>query len=144
MKILSQLSLCLLAAVGASPGGTPGANDVPDAYASERRRMLDEITLLTRESRLETGRVMLSDGVRTAMAKVPRHEFVPPNEKRHAYENRPLPIGHGQTISQPFIVALMTDIMAIRPGDKVLEIGTGSGYQAAVLAELASAVYTVE
>ena len=79
-----------------------------------------------------------------AMGKVPRHEFVPPDERRNAYENRPLPIGHGQTISQPFIVALMTDIMEVKPGDKVLEIGTGSGYQAAVLAELAGTVYTIE
>src|SRR5262245_17967490 len=144
MKILSHLSLCLLAAVGISPGGASAAADVLDGYASERRRMLDEITRSTRESRLETGRAALSDGVQAAMASVPRHEFVPPDERRRAYENRPLPIGHGQTISQPFIVALMTDIMAIKPGDRVLEIGTGSGYQAAVLAELASAVYTVE
>ena len=106
--------------------------------------MLDEIVLLTRETRLETGRVALAEKVRLAMAKVPRHEFVPADQKRHAYENRPLSIGHGQTISQPFIVALMTDIMDIKPTDRVLEIGTGSGYQAAVLAELAATVYTIE
>jgi protein-L-isoaspartate(D-aspartate) O-methyltransferase len=78
------------------------------------------------------------------MAKVPRHEFVPEAERRNAYANRPLPIGLGQTISQPYIVALMTDLMEVKPGDRVLEIGTGSGYQAAVLSELAGAVYTVE
>jgi protein-L-isoaspartate(D-aspartate) O-methyltransferase len=98
MKILSRLSLCLLAAVGASPAGTSEAADGTDAYARERRRMLDEIILLTRESRLETGRVVLSEKVQAAIAKIPRHEFVPPDERRHAYENRPLSIGHGQTI----------------------------------------------
>jgi protein-L-isoaspartate(D-aspartate) O-methyltransferase len=79
-----------------------------------------------------------------AMAKVPRHKFVPPDEVPYAYENRPLPIGYGQTISQPYIVALMTDLTQVGPGDVVLEIGTGSGYQAAILAELAQAVYTME
>ena len=143
MKLLSHLTLCLLAAVGVSPGGGVAA-EPQDAYAPERRRMLDEIILLTRETRLETGRAVLSQSVREALAKVPRHEFVPADQRRHAYENRPLSIGHGQTISQPFIVALMTEIMDIKPTDRVLEIGTGSGYQAAVLAQLASAVYTVE
>jgi protein-L-isoaspartate(D-aspartate) O-methyltransferase len=78
------------------------------------------------------------------IGKVPRHEYVPEQYREFAYENRPLPIGYGQTISQPYIVALMTDLLAIKPGDRVLEIGTGSGYQAAVLAELASRVYTIE
>ena len=80
----------------------------------------------------------------SAMSKVPRHEFVPAWERPAAYADRPLPIGHGQTISQPFIVALMTDFMDIQPGDSVLEVGTGCGYQAAVLAELAKKVYTIE
>ena len=78
------------------------------------------------------------------MRKVPRHEFVPARWKRSAYEDRPLPIGHGQTISQPYIVAAMTELAALSEGDRVLEIGTGSGYQAAVLAELAAQVYTIE
>ncbi|OGA38719.1 MAG: protein-L-isoaspartate O-methyltransferase [Betaproteobacteria bacterium RIFCSPLOWO2_12_FULL_62_13] len=106
--------------------------------------MLDEIVRHTRETRLETGRAALSERVTAAMAKVPRHRFVPPTEERNAYRDRPLPIGSGQTISQPFIVALMTDFMDVKPADKVLEIGTGSGYQAAVLAELAATVYTIE
>ena len=106
--------------------------------------MVDEIALLTRETRLETGRAVLAERVRQAIVKVPRHEFVPADQKVNAYQNRPLPIGQGQTISQPFIVALMTDIMEVKPGDKVLEVGTGSGYQAAVLAQLAAAVYTIE
>jgi protein-L-isoaspartate(D-aspartate) O-methyltransferase len=78
------------------------------------------------------------------MRRVPRHEFVPENYLNQAYNNHPLPIGHGQTISQPFIVALMTQELALEPGDKVLEIGTGSGYQAAILAELGVDVYSIE
>ncbi len=115
-----------------------------DAYEPQRRRMVEEIAALTRETRSETGRTALSERVMAAMAKVPRHEFVPDGERRNAYANRPLTIGLGQTISQPYIVALMTDLMEVKPGDRVLEIGTGSGYQAAVLAELAGMVYTVE
>ena len=133
----------LIAALTFVSGGEMTA-EAQDTYARDRARMVEEITLLTRETRLETGRVVLAPGVVAAMEKVPRHEFVPGDQKRNAYLNRPLPIGQGQTISQPFIVALMTDVMAIKPGDKVLEIGTGSGYQAAVLAELAGSVYTVE
>jgi protein-L-isoaspartate(D-aspartate) O-methyltransferase len=75
---------------------------------------------------------------------VPRHEFVPDRVRGDAYADRPLPIGYGQTISQPFIVALMTDLLRVRPSDIVLEVGTGSGYQAAVLAYLARRVYTIE
>ncbi len=79
-----------------------------------------------------------------AMDKVPRHEFVPPQYLEQAYEDHPLPIGYGQTISQPYIVALMTQLLALKRGEKVLEIGTGSGYQAAILAELTAQVYTIE
>jgi protein-L-isoaspartate(D-aspartate) O-methyltransferase len=79
-----------------------------------------------------------------AMRSVPRHKFVPGDLIDQAYADHPLPIGHGQTISQPYIVALMTEKLGIRPGDKVLEIGTGSGYQAAVLAEITDQVYSVE
>jgi protein-L-isoaspartate(D-aspartate) O-methyltransferase len=78
------------------------------------------------------------------MRNVPRHEFVPKEERRAAYRNRPLPIGHGQTISQPFIVALMTDLLRLKADSRVLEVGTGSGYQAAVLAVLAGEVYSIE
>ena len=115
-----------------------------DVYAEQRKRMLAEIMQHTRETRLETGRAALSESVMAAMAKVPRHRFVPPAEERSAYLDRPLAIGSGQTISQPFVVALMTDLMEVKPADRVLEIGTGSGYQAAVLAELAASVYTIE
>ena len=115
-----------------------------EAYEPQRNRMVEEIAALARETRFETGRAALSARVMAAMAKVPRHEFVPAAEQGSAYANRPLPIGHGQTISQPYIVALMTDLMDVKPGDRVLEIGTGSGYQAAVLGELAGAVYSIE
>jgi protein-L-isoaspartate(D-aspartate) O-methyltransferase len=79
-----------------------------------------------------------------AMRRVPRHLFVPEAVRRHAYEDTPLPIGHDQTISQPYIVALMTELLGLEGGDRVLEIGTGSGYQAAVLAEIADSVFTIE
>ena len=82
--------------------------------------------------------------VLAAMGNVPRHWFVPQRSARQAYDDRPLPIGYKQTISQPYIVALMTELLELQPGEKVLEIGTGSGYQAAVLAELTDQVYTIE
>ena len=79
-----------------------------------------------------------------AMQRVPREQFVPPSERDYAYDDRPLSIGYGQTISQPFIVALMTQTIDPKPGMRILEIGTGSGYQAAILAEMGAEVYTVE
>ena len=115
-----------------------------DPYEAQRGRLVKEIAALTRETSAETGRAALSARVMTAMGKVPRHEFMPASQRAHAYANRPLPIGHGQTISQPYIVALMTDLLDVKPGDRVLEVGTGSGYQAAVLAEIAGAVYSIE
>jgi len=110
----------------------------------ERRQMVDDIAALASLVGRETGRAGLDQRVLAAMAKVKRHEFVPPAQRRSAYRNRPLAIGAGQTISQPFIVALMTDLLDLQHGDKVLEIGTGCGYQAAVLGELAKDVYTIE
>jgi protein-L-isoaspartate(D-aspartate) O-methyltransferase len=92
----------------------------------------------------EIGRDRLSDRIMQAMARVPRHLFVPVELQELAYEDLPLPIGHGKTISQPFIVALMTDLLAVEEHDRVLEIGTGLGYQAAILAELAEEVFSVE
>jgi protein-L-isoaspartate(D-aspartate) O-methyltransferase len=113
-------------------------------FAAERRRMVDDIAALARETRAETGKPGFDERVMAVMARVPRHEFVPAGQAASAYQNRPLAIGHGQTISQPYIVALMTDLARALPGHKVLEVGTGSGYQAAVMAELARAVYTIE
>lgn len=109
-----------------------------------RRQMVAEIAAMAREVAAYTGRATLDARVMEAMGRVPRHLFVPGAQRKWAYENRPLPIGAGQTISQPFIVALMTDLAAVRPGDTVLEVGTGSGYQAAVLAGLCKSVYTIE
>ena len=143
MRTVRQCFLALLGALvpaAAAPAQVQGQ----DAYEPQRKRMVEEIAALARETRIETGRAALSEPVMAAMGKVPRHEFVPAQERRNAYANRPLPIGMGQTISQPFIVALMTDLMEVKPGDRVLEIGTGSGYQAALLAELAGTVYTIE
>lgn len=91
-----------------------------------------------------TARGIREQRLLVAMGKVLRHRFIPIEELIHAYSDGPLPIGHGQTISQPYIVALMTDLLRLRGDEKVLEIGTGSGYQAAVLAELVNEVYTVE
>jgi protein-L-isoaspartate(D-aspartate) O-methyltransferase len=112
--------------------------------AAERRQMVEEIAATARVTAFETRRPAFAEPVMAAMSKVPRHRFVPRDQERAAYENRPLPIGHGQTISQPYIVALMTDLMRIEPHHAVLEIGTGSGYQAAILAELARTVCTIE
>jgi protein-L-isoaspartate(D-aspartate) O-methyltransferase len=95
------------------------------------------------ESQLRT-RDIVDERVLAAMARVPRHLFVEPSLERYAYEDRPLSIGAGQTISQPYIVALMTQLLQVRPSHRILEVGTGSGYQAAVLAELAAEVYTIE
>lgn len=106
--------------------------------------LLTEIAAEFRETARWTGRATLSPPVAAALAKVRRDAFVAPGSERAAYQNRPLPIGHGQTISQPFIVALMTELLDLRPRDTVLEVGTGSGYQAAVLAELAGEVCSVE
>ncbi len=113
-------------------------------FTAERRRMVGDITALVRETRAEIGKPAFDTRVMAVMARVPRHAFVPASQLNYAYENRPLPIGHGQTVSQPYIVALMTDLARVEPGHKVLEVGTGSGYQAAVMAHLAKAVYTIE
>jgi protein-L-isoaspartate(D-aspartate) O-methyltransferase len=106
-----------------------------DTFADARRRMVAE-QIASRDVR--------DRRVLAAMRDVPRHLFVPEDERANAYQDRPLPIGHGQTISQPYIVALMTELARPAPGDRVLEVGTGSGYQAAVLSRLVSHVYTIE
>jgi protein-L-isoaspartate(D-aspartate) O-methyltransferase len=106
--------------------------------------MVRTIEQHVRDTAAEIGRDELSPRLIAALRKVPRHAFVSAGDRSFAYENRPLAIGHGQTISQPFIVALMTDLLDLEPSHHVLEIGTGCGYQAAVLAELAARVFTVE
>lgn len=124
-----------------APGnGREGAAGVPDddpRWEMKREQMvLEQLTSGQRNIR--------SQAVIDAMLKVPRHKFVPLTQRLFAYDDRPLPIGHGQTISQPYVVAFMTEALDPQPGDRVLEIGTGSGYQAAVLAELVAGVWTIE
>ena len=113
-------------------------------FEEQRREMIAAIRVIAEHLAAEIGKAALDDRVLRAMAKVPRHEFVPLEVQPYAYLNRPLPIGFDKTISQPFMVAVMTDMLELKPDDVVLEIGTGLGYQAAVLAELAGSVYTVE
>ncbi|WP_193214521.1 protein-L-isoaspartate(D-aspartate) O-methyltransferase [Luteolibacter marinus] len=127
---VSWLAICgLLACSGTNGEGMRGET-------SQRREMMVAEQIERRG--VKDPRVL------AAMRKVPRHEFVPAEVQGHAYDDRPLPIGHGQTISQPYIVAFMTEALALEGDEKVLEIGTGSGFQAAVLGELAKQVYTIE
>ena len=111
------------------------AASTPDPYLRQRERMVEEQI---------RARGVSDEAVLTAMAQTPRHEFVLPEYLAQAYEDHPLPIGYGQTISQPYIVALMTELIALEPGERVLEIGAGSGYQAAILAAITDQVYTIE
>ncbi|MGR9073897.1 MAG: protein-L-isoaspartate(D-aspartate) O-methyltransferase [Gammaproteobacteria bacterium] len=115
-----------------------------DHYLQLRRNLIQRIEYDVKATSEFLDAEKLSDNVIQALLKVPRHEFVPENQKPYAYENRPLPIGHGQTISQPYIVAIMTDLLKLDMRDRVLEIGTGSAYQAAILGEIAAQVYTIE
>jgi len=123
--------------------GSVGMTGDDEFRAEERHRMVDELVALSRVV-AETGQRELDPRVLDAMRRVPRHEFVPPELRHAAYRNRPLPIGGGQTISQPYIVALMTDLLQLTPDAKVLEVGTGCGYQTAVLAEIANDVHSIE
>jgi len=106
--------------------------------------MVAQVDAMYADTRSETGLASMSAGVRKALGKVERHRLVPASQASAAYRNHPLPIGSGQTISQPYIVALSTDLAQIDSNSVVLEVGTGSGYQAAVLAELASRVFSIE
>jgi protein-L-isoaspartate(D-aspartate) O-methyltransferase len=115
-----------------------------DEYAEPRRLMVAEIAAEAIFASGETGRAALDARVLEALGRVPRHEFVPVALRPYAYVNSPLPIGCDKTISQPYVCALMTDLLQPQAGDRVLEIGTGLGYQAAVLAELVHTVYSVE
>jgi len=133
LKITLLLVLVVCAAVA---GVLPGAwADDSNEFVKKRQQMV---------AGQIKGRGIVDQAILRAMVTVPRHLFVPDYLQRQAYIDGPLPIGHGQTISQPYIVAYMTDILHIKPHHRVLEIGTGSGYQAAVLAELTDQVYTME
>jgi len=120
-----------------------GAADAQD-FAAQRARMVSEVEAMYAQTRAETGLARMSPAVRAALGSVERHRLVPPGEASRAYRNHPLPIGSGQTISQPYIVALSTDLLGIDSSSSVLEVGTGSGYQAAVLAEIAAKVFSIE
>jgi len=138
--MIARIGFILLAMLTWGTAMAKEQSDIPP----ERRAMLEAIRDSVRESADYTGRATLSDRVMAAMAAVPREEFVLPAYRRRAYDNTPLPIAAGQTISQPLIVALMTDLLDPQPGDVILEVGTGSGYQAAVLSHLVRHVYSVE
>jgi len=113
-------------------------------FSDPVQRMLNDIRAHARDSQLSTGRGELDPRVLAAMGRVPRERFVPEYSRAQAHADRPLPIGEGQTISQPFIVALMTDLVQPGSDGRILEIGTGCGYQTALLAELAAQVYSIE
>ena len=115
-----------------------------DRYALARLLMVEEIRAMANEASDYAPARFISEKVLSVMAKVPRHRFVPEDEISSAYYNHPLPIGHGQTISQPYIVALMTELLKLDREDSVLEVGTGSCYQTAILAEMAGKVYSME
>lgn len=136
--LLMVLSACVecggTTVTPATPSTTP-ENESEAAFAEVRNKMVMEQI---------RGRGISDPRVLEVMAKVPRHHFVPQEYLNQAYADHPLPIGHGQTISQPYIVALMTQFLLLKPSEKVLEIGTGSGYQAAILAELTDQVYSIE
>ncbi len=121
-----------------------GGQAVANEYLQQRQRMIADIEADVRATARYINKKSFSVHVMQAMDTVPRHKFVRKRLRSMAYENRPLPIGYGQTISQPYIVALMTDLLQPQPEHRVLEIGTGSGYQAAVLSELVGHVYSIE
>jgi protein-L-isoaspartate(D-aspartate) O-methyltransferase len=142
LNLVKKIAVPILMALAILPregrgqtNATPAGEE--DHFAAERRRMV-------KEQLSSSGYGITNARVLAAMGKVPRHEFVPAELRPRAYADGPLPIGHGQTISQPFIVAFMTEQLEPKPTDRVLEIGTGSGYQAAVLAQLVTEVYTIE
>jgi len=140
VKLMNTLRRLVTAAIIAGPMRASAADD----FAGKRARLVDGIAAQMQSTGAETGRDRLSPCVDRALRTVPRHRFVPPELVPEAYRDSPLPIGLGQTISQPFIVALMTELCDPSPAARVLEVGTGSGYQAAVLAQCVARVYTIE
>ncbi|WP_363929177.1 protein-L-isoaspartate(D-aspartate) O-methyltransferase [Thiocapsa sp.] len=134
--LLLAVGLCLVATVNACAS----EHDM----TAERQRLVEKIQAEVRMTAPELGFARLDPRVAEAMLRVPRHAFVPSAQRALAYANHPLPIGGGQTISQPYIVAIMSQLLDVGPGDRVFELGTGSGYQAAVLADMGVEVYSVE
>lgn len=143
----TAMIVCLLisSATGiVRPDPACAEQDIPRSYVRARQALLEEIQADVLATSRHIGTDRLDPAVIKAMGTVKRHQFVPKAFVSQAYDNRPLPIGYGQTISQPYIVALMSNLLALSPGDLVLEVGTGSGYQAAVLAEMGMQVHSIE
>ncbi len=139
IPIVALLGLAAWAGCGADPPKQPAAPQEDRGQVEARSEERAAMVRRQLKARGITDRAVLD-----AMARVPRHMFVPADQRPHAYEDRPLPIAAEQTISQPYIVALMSELAEIEPGDRVLEVGTGSGYQAAVLAAMGARVYSIE
>jgi protein-L-isoaspartate(D-aspartate) O-methyltransferase len=135
--------LLVMTATDAFSSDAPNGS-AADEFAAARAELVREIEAEVRVTKSYLGRDELDPRVIAALGKVPRHKFVPRDQQLRAYGNHPLAIGYGQTISQPYIVAIMTDLLQVFEGGRVLEIGTGSGYQAAVLGELCATVYSIE
>lgn len=145
MKTILKLTgrALIVVAISASVA-TPALCQSQDEFRKSREKLLEIIESFAVSVGGAGVPRKFSPAVMNAMREVPRHEFVPLEERGHSYLNKPLPIGYGQTISQPYIVALMSDLLNLEAGDAVLEVGTGSGYQAAVLDALGARVYTIE
>lgn len=137
---LTLIRICLLSLLVLCTNGRLFADD----YIQQRQQMVTAIKAYQDNNATYLGKKTFDERILQVMATTPRHQFVPHQLRASAYDDQPLPIGYGQTISQPYIVALMTQLLAPQEDDTVLEIGTGSGYQAAVLAQLVSRVYTIE
>lgn len=138
---IGLLLLLAMGTLGSCSAGNEGPGGVPSAAVSPQVQMSNRLAMVQTQI---AARGIEGSRVLEAMRTVPRHEFVPAGQISRAYEDRALPIGEGQTISQPYIVALMTELLDLQPGETVLEVGTGSGYQAAIAAEITDRVYTVE
>lgn len=139
-SLLSVFGVLLGMAALLFPASTAGQS----TDESAQRALWSDVDFKVSRLRHDLGFARLSDPVRAALTEVPRDAFVPTAQRRDAFANRPLPIGYGQTISQPLIVAIMSELAAVEPGDRVFELGTGSGYQAAVLDQLGAQVFSIE
>ena len=137
-KIQLRLGLLFVGLLMTSP------TQADDRFEQAKTRLWADVDRQVSQLSINLGFERLSPQVRQALVEVPRHEFVPQSERSRAYINRPLPIGYGQTISQPLIVAVMTELLKVKPGDRVFELGTGSGYQAAILDAIGAEVYSME
>ncbi len=133
------LSMCLVVLLSFMPQQLTA-----DSYTRQRAAMVGQIEQHVQETSAYLGKDKLDPIVIDALKQVPRHQFVTRAYRDDAYADRPLPIGHGQTISQPYMVAIMSDLLQLKPGDRVFELGTGSGYQAAILAQMGCQVYSME